>query len=109
MANTGGSSNVTLGTVNLPSHSHTLSGTATATVTDPGHVHTIFMADGNSSGGGTFCDDAKSPMSDNITTDTNTTGITVSIGGATDSTGSGTAVNILNPYIALNFIIFAGI
>jgi microcystin-dependent protein len=92
---TGGSASVSLTEANLPAHSHTLTnGTATASggfttypsgaVGDPGIVYNsnVFHP---------------SP---------NTTGVSVSIGGKTDNTGSGTAVNILPPYIGLYYIIY---
>lgn len=154
---TGGASTVTLATTNLPSHTHSISGSGTTSnqsnghthtfsgttsgqsaththsvsISDPGHTHTVPVSDGfgaytnyalGSSG------TVLSPPS----TGSSTTGITASAGnasadhshtysgttsdisanhnhtfsfsGTSGATGSGTAVNILNPYYALAYI-----
>jgi microcystin-dependent protein len=97
----GGSATTTLSTSNLPSHSHS----ATSTVTDPGHVHTpyvagtTFVANGGSTGG----TGPNSNASLAYTTASAVTGISVatSIG----NTGSGTAATTISPYLGINFII----
>lgn len=113
-SNTGGSSTVTLLEANLPSHTHTWTGTTTSagghthTVTDPGHSHATERFSGVNRGqdGGA----AWGYISG--TTAAQTTGITVAsvaghthdVTGTNDNTGSGTAVNILPPYFALAYI-----
>ena len=95
----GGSATTTLSTSNLPSHSHS----ATSTVTDTGHQHTIPIAGGNGSVNSSN-DLVGSPGQDTgRVTETATTGITVatSIG----NTGSGTAATTISPYLGINFII----
>lgn len=89
---TGGASSVTLTTNNLPAHTHT------ATVTDPGHLHSDT---GTQQGfGSTSGPDSNQAWSGTHNTATATTGISVT----NDSTGSGTSFSVLNPYYALAFI-----
>ena len=95
VSSTGGSLTATLTTSNMPVHTHT----ATSTVTDPGHFHTIAYQStvagpdygssiaGNSAGG---------------QTNSAVTGITVATTNA--SAGSGTSFSILNPYYALAYV-----
>jgi microcystin-dependent protein len=104
---TGGST--TIGTNNLPSHSHAntaVLASGTVTITDPGHEHTLDIS--TTSGGvpGVFF------SGDGGTTGTGyvnsvTTGITASVGTAITvtnaNTGSGEAY--LQPYLAVNYII----
>ena len=118
LADTGGDENVTLDNTNLPAHSHsgtTASGSASLHVTDPGHSHLEYCGrdDGNgSNSAGQFpCGD--SDTANEVTpphTGSSTTGISVSDSGhthtfTTNNTGSGSSFSILNPYIALNYII----
>jgi hypothetical protein len=86
---TGGSATTTLITANLPSHSHT------ATVTDPGHFHSYARAANTQPQSGSSTQCLVSNTTDN--TSTATTGITVT----NSSTGSGTAVTTISPYIAV--------
>jgi microcystin-dependent protein len=83
------------------SHSHT----ATSTVTDPGHIHTMFNGanlNSNVDNGGIAGTDIFQTNFSNKT-NTSTTGISVST--AINSTGdSGTGAN-LPPYLGINFII----
>lgn len=81
------------------SHTHT----ATSTVTDPGHTHTVSVANqgsqnGTASGGGSIPTTAGSTL----TTASNTTGITV----ATTNTSAGTSGTNANlpPYYSLAYI-----
>jgi len=89
----GGASTVTLVTANMPAHTHT------ATVTDPGHLHNWGTTNGilNSGGNATRWEATNSSA---VTTQTATTGITVT----NASVGSGTSFSVLNPYYALAFI-----
>jgi len=89
---TGGSA-----TASLPSHTHT----ATSTVTDPGHAHTISPAVW-ASGGGSVSGSAFSFGSTVSATQTNTTGITVATSNSTEGV-SPTNAN-LPPYYALCYI-----
>ena len=90
---TGGAATHTLTEAEMPAHTHT----ATSTVTDPGHTHTIPQGDSGSGG------DGWDGTGSNATTNSATTGITVSTTNA--STGGGGAHNNLPPYIGLAFII----
>ena len=118
LGNSGGNKTVTLGVNQLPSHQH--SGTTNAdgvhshSINDPGHTHTqsTINDDFNNSGGNppSFSgDSAGSRTWNNIST--NTTGITINNSGShthtftTNSTGSGESINILNPYLVLNYLI----
>ena len=118
LGNTGGNKTVTLGVNQLPSHTHTgttnADGSHTHTINDPGHTHTqtTINDDFNNSGAappGFSADSAGSRTWNNIST--NTTGITINAssqhthGFTTNSTGSGDAVNVLPPYLVLNYII----
>jgi len=99
---TGGVSSVTLTTSNMPAHTHA------ATVTDPGHTHTLSISGGASSITGLGGSGASGWQGTNtgVTyvstsgTNSSTTGVTV----ANASNGSGTSFSILNPYYALAFI-----
>ena len=119
----GGSNTILEG--NLPSHQHTFSATTagqsqshnhTVTLTDPGHLHTtnhllqaLEFADGVNDSALAF------NLNSTETTDSATTGITVSsvgnasqdhthtVSGNTGTTGSGTVY--FQPFIAVNYII----
>jgi microcystin-dependent protein len=105
-----GSQNVVLTTTQLPQHTHAFS--------DPGHAH-VFPGDdqlANAAGldgwtgteVGPFNYDASSSLSGSAhmyLTSTATTGASV---GNVVSTSIGQAVTIMNPYLALNYIIFTG-
>ncbi len=93
---TGGVSSITLTTNNMPSHTHT----ATSTVTDPGHTHTIPRTENVGSSGPNAIEDGT--VVGSYTVPSNTTGITVAT--TLTTAGSGTSFSILNPYYALAFI-----
>lgn len=83
----------------LPAHSHN--------ITDPGHAHDLRAGNGsagaedrltvNNAAGGAFVTIPPGASQGVVTA---TTGITI-----TDTTGDGDPINILNPYLALNYII----
>ena len=114
----GGNENITLSESQLPSHSHTgtttTNGSHTHSINDPGHTHsqTTTNDDFNNSGGnppGFSADSAGSMTWDNI--NHNTTGIRINENGShnhtftTNTTGLGSPINIMNPYVVLNYII----
>ena len=94
---TGGSTTHTITTSEMPSHTHT------ATVTDPGHVHTYPLGSG-------YYDNVQNPGIPTNTgagrqwTSNNTTSATTGITVANSTTGSGTSFSILNPYYALAYV-----
>jgi microcystin-dependent protein len=92
---TGGAETVTLTTPQIPSHSHT------ATVTDPGHTHTITNQGTNLSG--TIAPNGGGALNVNasLSANSNTTGISVS----NSNTGGGGAHNNVQPAIMANKII----
>jgi microcystin-dependent protein len=97
----GGSKTKTISTPNLPSHTHT---TPNHTHTTPAHSHntTISTADGVGS-----IHPATAAASDNapFSTATDGGGTTGTAAPTTDATGSGTAFDVLNPFMAVNFVI----
>jgi microcystin-dependent protein len=119
LGNTGGNKTVTLGVNQLPSHTHTgttnADGSHTHTINDPGHKHSITTNndDYNNSGGNPpgFAGDSAGKITDNNLINESFTGITINASAqhthefTTNSTGSGDAVNVLPPYLVLNYII----
>ena len=97
VGNLGGNDNVTLTTSNLPAHSHT----ATSTVIDPGHSHSIAMG-ANFNGAYNFIQPTITNLGFTLPTNSSQTGITVNT--TIGSTGSGTAVDIRPKYLALAYI-----
>ncbi len=97
--NTGGSTDITLSTANLPAHNHPVTDPGHSHgVTDPGHVHTALVAAStNTTGSNTDSAVAGNTGSavTGITINSATTGVTVG------NTGSGTPVPILPPFGAL--------
>jgi len=87
---TGGATSVTLVTANMPAHTHV------ATVTDPGHTHTMsqYGSVGSGISGSTYI------AGSGLNPPSATTGISVT----NSTTGSGTSFNILPTYYALAYI-----
>ena len=81
------------------SHTHT----ATSTVTDPGHFHTISDQSADVAGSGKVGVGSSAPEGTNPYTDSATTGITVATTNASTGT-SGSGAN-LPPYLGIKFII----
>lgn len=116
---TGGSATVTLTTNELPAHTHTGTtdedGSHTHNITDPGHTHNRLNAkdddNGSNNVGQAPVGDANENYVTGHPTESATTGISINAGGAhthdftTNSTGDGEAFSILNPYLAVNYII----
>ena len=102
LGTTGGSATIT----DVPAHSHTLTnGTANVNSTDSGHTHSVTYYTGFSlvtpaPGLG----DSAAIFSSTQATQSGNANITSTISGATNSYGSA-SVNILPPYITLNYII----
>jgi microcystin-dependent protein len=92
---TGGAETHTLTEAQLPAHTHT------ATVTDPGHFHTTSTQVRGTSTTNQFGGTGQGIAPITPSTDTATTGITVS----NANTGSGSAHNNVQPTIILNYII----
>ena len=121
VAATGGAATTTLITANLPSHTHTYSGTTATdnathshTVTDPGHSHTMNSPVNLLGGTGSIAAAGASyPYAVVASTDAAVTGISVdsaspthshTYSGTTAATGSGTAATTISPYYALAYI-----
>lgn len=125
LGNTGGNKTVTLGVNQLPSHTHSGTtgdnGTHSHTATDAGHQHNYqdaYFAE-NRGVGQNIYGTASSTDNDNDyiyrspqpVTSTGYAAITIGNNGShnhdftTNSTGSGDSVNVLNPYLVLNYII----
>ena len=92
LASTGGSADAT-----LVSHTHT----ASSSVTDPGHFHSYNQT--GFTGSGTFALAAQNNGTDSGSTETKTTGISVSTSLSTEGS-SATNAN-LQPYLCLKFMI----
>lgn len=86
LTSTGGSYNVTLLEANLPSHSHSMN-----------HTHNIYLQDGSNPG-------TASPQGSTGTSTSHPDATGSSSAANTGNTGSGTAFSVMNPYIALAYI-----
>ena len=102
---TGGAKTKTIATANLPNIS-TGAGTAhNHGITDSGHTHIIASRTGAGGGGNRFAHgDTVSPTDDTDGTNSATTGITINNESAHTHSlgGSGTALNVMNPYIVVH-------
>ena len=95
---TGGSATTTLSTTNLPSHTHTYSGTTGST--DLSHTHQYGSAN-NWGGGSANAYDARNTSSFTTGGASVNMNHTHSFAGTSDATGSGTAATTISPYIAV--------
>jgi hypothetical protein len=95
---TGGAATATLSTTNLPSHTHTYSGTTVAR--DLSHTHTYGSSSNYGSGSANAFDarNSNSYTTSGASVDMNHTH---NFSGTTDGTGSGTAFSIVQPYISV--------
>lgn len=94
LGQTGGEENHTLIAAEMPSHSHG--------VTDPGHTHTysdVYRSGDQSVLIGTSTAADQDVTTDNRTTGSSTTGISI------QNTGGGQAHNTMPPFLVLNYII----
>ena len=125
LGDNGGNSNITLSTNQIPSHNHTgttnSAGSHTHTASDSGHNHSYndaYFAENRGNEQNVF-GTASSTDNDNDyiyrtptpTTSTGFASITVANNGehthafTTDSVGSNLSINIMNPYLVLNYLI----
>jgi microcystin-dependent protein len=125
LGNSGGNKNITLGVNQLPSHSHTgttsSAGTHSHSATDSGHQHRYqdaYFADFRGGGQNVIGNDFFADNDNEYiyrtpapSTERGYASITIGNNGAhthtftTSTTGSGDSVNVLNPYLILNYII----
>ncbi|STR45051.1 phage tail protein [Iodobacter fluviatilis] len=105
IGNTGGHQMINLLVNNLPSHSHAMqslsvnlqaAGTATSPLSVPSATNSFIGASGTGTGLATI-------WSTTLNTPVNVGGLSAS--GSTSPTGGGQAINVVNPYLALNFCI----
>jgi len=101
---TAGSNTVTLSATEIPAHSHS----ATAIVTDPGHLHTISYAHGEADQNepGTYGDlmDMNGVKSSSTSTNTAVTGVSVAV--SVGSTGGGLAHANYQPGLGCYYIMY---
>lgn len=107
---TGGSAEIVLTVANLPAHTHSINHTHAATSTNGTHDH---ATGSNSSVGGSSAAFVRSPttgadyFSSNALVDNagDHSHTIPAYAGTSGSTGSGTAINNLPPYVAVNYIV----
>ena len=102
LLSTAGSNTVTLSVTQIPSHTHVA--TATSTVTDPGHTHSIPYLDKGNPGDGTSTIDFSGPTT--FSTNSATTGITVSTSVVNNSTGGGLPHPNYQPGLGCYYIMY---
>lgn len=121
---TGGNASVTLSVANLPSHTHSASSTFTGsalaghshsiTITDPGHNHsykTYGLGNNGLTGNANTNSDWGYANTNTVSTGISASSASISAGTPTgtvattvSSTGSGSSIDIRNPYYALCYI-----
>lgn len=95
-----GENKVTLDVTQIPVHSHT----ATVTVNDPGHFHSISQQSNSEEGSGKVTVGGQSPEGANPVTNSATTGISVNVTNA--NAGSGQSHNNVHPVISCYYIMY---
>ena len=100
--NTGGASTVTLTTSQIPSHTHTFTGSSATTSSDS-HTHTVPNTKGDNSGSGNKCESwaTASASGRTVTTSSDSHTHTVTAKGTNSSTGGGGSHNNMPPYLVV--------
>ena len=102
LGKTGGADTVTLSTANLPAHTHGAGSLSAKSA--GGHTHNV-MRSGSSGTNGACVQNSWNGWEITNVGIQSAGAHTHSISGTTDSTGSGSAVTITNPYVMLHYII----
>lgn len=117
-ADTGGTATKTILEANLPSHTHAFTGTVATggshnhNIADAEHTHTVANTISNGGGGYGTVSGGNWGFTNTTTTSSSSSGITLAahaghthdVSGTNANTGSGTALDILPPYLALAYI-----
>jgi len=102
---TEGANSVTLATSQIPSHTHT--GNATSTVTDPGHSHYFYKDEKHATDGSTgLGSDPTAGIAVPGFVSTSSTGITVSTSVTNSNTGGDGSHNNIQPVLATYYIMY---
>ena len=102
LGKTGGADTITLSTANLPAHTHG-AGSYSA-VSNGAHTHTYALSTSSAVSKVTLNTGLFGTVTTNGTT-SSSGAHTHTVSGTSDSTGSGSAVTITNPYVMLHYII----